>query len=373
MAADAFFTLDGSAGSYLSTPHTANLEFTAAWQVQASVSVADVLDPVGFRVLYSNRSAVGNGEDLLWAWDTATQKMRASTRDQSAIQDQVSDPFVVANDERHSYLAEADSSGWTYRLDFGLVSSHVFAFSMPFVPNTDHEVRIGGSHLGGAPWKGNVWTVFVAAGVGPDLDDLLNFDAGNASLPNGPVSDGSTFSSGGRVWTVHGDGVSFTNAIQDFDGNFQLEATADIEFDGTFTAVFDGSFGLEATAETQFDGVHLPPASGDFGLVGEADLTLDGTVFFTGDFGLEVESLLEFDGDGWVERDFALVGSAELGFTGQAEMEGTFALEGQAHTRMEWVPFLCPGTSAVGCAVGPASVTDTLHPAEACTCQREGC
>jgi len=52
---------------------------------------------------------------------------------------------------------------------------------------------------------------FYRAIVGDEQYGILaDMNADDGGFPAGPVADGSTFTSNGRVWTVHGTGVSYT-------------------------------------------------------------------------------------------------------------------------------------------------------------------
>jgi len=260
-----------------------------------------------------------------------------------------------------------------------------------FTPNSAEPLYVGAHGPTSSTFIGDISSIVI--GAFGDVFFAVRMEANDAPFTNGLIPDGSTFTSNGRVWTVHGTDVSYTGEIPEFSGSFELEGVSDLAFTGTEIQNLEGSFALEGAsdlaftgidimratfalegeADTEFVGVELLPLSGSFTLLGESFLDFTGESFFTGSFGLESEALLGFSGLNYVDREFALVGSAELGFTGQAEMHGLFGLEGTADVSMIWMPLLCPGTSAVGCGVRPSSVTDRLYPASACLCGRKDC
>jgi hypothetical protein len=74
-------------------------------------------------------------------------------------------------------------------------------------------LQVGARYLGGGgPFTGDVYRAVLRNGDGGPI--VAQLDPGFAPFPDGPVVNGSTFtSSDGRVWTINGNGVSFTSAV----------------------------------------------------------------------------------------------------------------------------------------------------------------
>lgn len=361
--ADAFFRFLGI-NSYLTTPFTSDLNVSNI-DVEVDISTVDWNQSQGV-IMYVGLDASAGGYGIALAGERVVMRYCRDIVGGFATS-RSSELMTHVSNSRHTIRATYDSATFRFLTDGAEINN--VASVEPLIP-ANSDVIIGDPNvilnLSGR-FNGEVFSTQISDPIGGAV--ILKMDANDAGFSSGRLTDGQTFSSGGRVFTVRGPDVYFTEATQ----TFELEATAALNFVGSFVPPHEGSFGLTAEADTQFDGVELPLLETSFGLSGEAALEFDGVVFFTGNFGLSAESDVEFSGEGWVERVFALVGSAELGFTGQAEMHGTFALEGEADVQMFWLPTFCPGTSAAGCARNPASVTDTMYPASACLCGRSDC
>jgi len=110
----------------------------------------------------------------------------------------------------------------------------------------------------------------------------------------------------------------------DFEGDFELFATADVAFSGYFAF------------------------AGQFDLSGAALLLFDGDLLFRGEFGLEADGLVAFDGD-------------FIANPGQ----GIFATQATGKIVFAWVPDLGPPTGGTGKPLeGPASVVIPFKPGE---------
>ncbi|RKZ89399.1 MAG: hypothetical protein DRQ39_00870, partial [Gammaproteobacteria bacterium] len=66
--ADAFFTIDGTPGSYLSTPHTPSLELPTPYSMELKVALYDVEGAPASQAIpfLTNRTAVTNGQEFDW-------------------------------------------------------------------------------------------------------------------------------------------------------------------------------------------------------------------------------------------------------------------------------------------------------------------
>lgn len=200
----AYFTFDGTPGTYISTPDTPNLspvsqDMEVDVDIPALATTYEIFNKYEINQrsygMFFTTSAPGGR----WSTD-------GSTNDKSRI------GSAVMATGRHTVRTVLDLPGGELGYFFDGAPAGTSAVTDTVFTSTA-ALQVGGRYLGtSGPFTGDVYRATLRDGDGGLV--LAEMDAGFALFPDGPVADGSTFtSSDGRVWTINGDGVSFTGGV----------------------------------------------------------------------------------------------------------------------------------------------------------------
>jgi hypothetical protein len=197
----AFFTFDGSAGTFLSTPDTPDLT-PVVQDMEVDVDIPAVIATEIFNKYETNQRSYG----MLWTatapggrWSTD-----GSTNDKSRI------GSAVMATGRHVVRVVLDIPGGGLAYFFDGAPAGTSAVTDTVFTSTA-ALQVGARYLGGGgPLTGDVYRAVLRNGDGGPIIADMNPTAAN--FPDGPVSNGSTWvSSDGRTWTVNGNGISYTD------------------------------------------------------------------------------------------------------------------------------------------------------------------
>jgi hypothetical protein len=150
----------------------------------------------------------GRSYSMFW---NATQVGGRWSPDGTANKSRVGDPVTTTG--RHIVRTVLDIPGGalSYFWDGTPAGSSVVTPESVNVSTT--PLQVGALNLGtNSIFTGDVYRAVLRNGDGGPI--VAQLDPGFAPFPDGPVVNGSTFtSSDGRVWTINGNGVSFTSAV----------------------------------------------------------------------------------------------------------------------------------------------------------------
>lgn len=199
----AFFTFDGSVGTYISTPDTPDLT-PVVQDLEVDVDISTLATTAEIFGKYeTNQRSYG----MFWTatapggrWSTD-----GSTNDKSRV------GTAVMATGRHTVRTVLDLPGGGLAYYFDGAPAGTSAVTDTVFTSTA-ALEVGARYLGTQGlFTGDVYLATLRNGDGGPIVAQLN--PGSAPFPDGPVADGSTFtSSDGRVWTIHGNGVSYTGS-----------------------------------------------------------------------------------------------------------------------------------------------------------------
>jgi len=187
------------ASSVLTTPHTADLEPATEVVLGVDVEPDDWGDG---NILIANGSEVSAAFQVM---RTARVAMHADT----GFKNLSYTLGVLAG--RHAFRVEIDITGVNLSalIDDVEVDTSTSAAATS-IPATSDLLAVGSDKVGGNTFPGKYFSAQFKNSIAGA--DVLGLDCNDAAFPNGPVADGATFVSNGRVWTVNGANVLYVIA-----------------------------------------------------------------------------------------------------------------------------------------------------------------